>query len=94
MNENSDSDTGDMFPLGSKWIINSTDRNATNGLARFQGAYLRFADPGYLSIVSMQPGMPERKVPRHLFGINFKRSPAGEIASAYIASKHATTLYQ
>lgn len=82
-----------LFPRGSKWIIMDTEMNAKNGLKSMATAYLIWTDERYFSIESLQQGMPKRKVPRALFGNNFKRSMAREIATGYIGSSHALTLY-
>ena len=83
----------DAFPPGSKWFILDTPMNRKNGLQPGAGAYLTWRDAGHISVESLQPGMPCRKVPRALFGMNFRRSLAGEVASAYAGTHHAEVLY-
>lgn len=83
-----------LFPLGSKWIIRDTDRNRLNNLVAHKSVYLTHASGPYFSIVSLQAGMPEMRVPRAMWGVNFKRALAGEIAKAYIGSSPAKRLYK
>ena len=83
-----------LFPPGSKWVIKKTDRNLLNGLKPMESAFLTYVDGDFMSIVSLQPGMPQLRVPRAMFGWNFTRSIAGEVNSGYAGSRHAQTLYR
>ena len=83
----------ELFALGSKWFIRDTPMNRKNGLQPGAGAYVTWVDGEHISVESLQPGMPSRKVPRSFFGANFTRSLAGEVAPAYAGQRHADVVY-
>ena len=83
----------DLFPPGSKWFVRDTPMNRRNDLQPGAGVYITWVDQEFISVESLQPGMPSRKVPRPFFGANFTRSLAGEVASAYVGSRHADVPY-
>ena len=83
-----------LFPLGSAWTALPTARNTLNEIMAGKRVYLQFADASSFSIYVDQGMGVQLRVPRDLWGQNFRREFAMPIASAYITSKPNDQVYR
>lgn len=81
-----------MFAIGKKYIANSTAAVRRNGILPGWHGYVTFVDPSSLSLLILSPAGDELKlrVPRTLFGINFREADPFDSTGngAYRHSRH------
>lgn len=81
-----------MFPIGKKYTANSTAAVRRNGIQPGWNAYITFSDASAISLLILSPRGEELKVrvPRALFGVNFRETDPFDSTgnSAYGHSRH------